>query len=179
MSARQGGLNQVGVENGIAGGDKDGVQADEPVQPVEESPEEQAEPAPATPTGGDLPGPVEEPLPAEADEEQETTTRRVARDPGLPTQSERDDHCIDHTPFRSWCEDCVRGRATGEQHRSSTRPRATPVISFDYLFVTRGQLLRRSELEQSDDADAMLKILVVKCSHTKAVFGHVVEKKGG
>ena len=113
-----------------------------------------------------------------AEQDEDTEPKRVARDPGLPTQSERDEHCIDHTPFRSWCEDCVRGRATGEQHRSSTRQRTVPVVSFDYLFVNKGQILRRSEMETSEDVESMLKILVVKCSHSKAIFGHVVEKKG-
>ena len=104
--------------------------------------------------------------------------KRVARDPGAPTQSERDEHCVDHWPFRSWCEDCVRGRATGEQHKASEQPRSIPVISFDYLFITRGWLLRREELEGTEDESVDLKILVVKDSRTKSVFAHVVDRKG-
>ena len=29
--------------------------------------------------------------------------------PSLPTQSEVDDHEIDHIPYRSWCPGCVEG----------------------------------------------------------------------
>ena len=114
----------------------------------------------------------------EEDEESEVAPKKVSRDPGLPTQSERDDHCIDHTPYRSWCEDCVRGRGLGEQHRMGKGKRGVPVLSFDYLFITRGQLLRRGELEQEEEDGALLKILVAKDSESKAVFAHVVDKKG-
>ena len=112
-------------------------------------------------------------------EEEETTDKRVSADPGQPTRSEREDHNVDHTPYRSWCEECVRGRATGEQHRATGGVRSMPVISMDYLFVTQGQILRRSELEGGDDDERfVLKVLVVKDSKTKAVFAHAVDKKG-
>ena len=42
----------------------------------------------------------------------------MAPDPGMPTQSEIDDHNVDHLPFRSFCVSCVEEKATGEQHRS-------------------------------------------------------------
>ena len=51
------------------------------------------------------------------------------------------------------------------------------VVSSVYLFITRGQGLRRSGLEEAEDFSAALKILVVKDSWTKAVFAHVVERK--
>ena len=47
------------------------------------------------------------------------------------------DHRIDHLPFRSWCEECVQGQATGEQHRASEEERGKPTIASDYLLVTR------------------------------------------
>ena len=34
---------------------------------------------------------------------EECGPRRVLPDPGRPTQSELEDHRIDHVPYRSWC----------------------------------------------------------------------------
>ena len=34
--------------------------------------------------------------------EEDCGPKRVAPDPGMPTQSEVDDHNVDHLPFRSW-----------------------------------------------------------------------------
>ena len=112
------------------------------------------------------------------DAQEESAPLRVARDPGLPTQSERDDHCTTHWPYRSWCEDCVRGRGLGEQHRSGGPGRDLPVLSFDYLFVTGGKMARRDELNDDEADNATLKILVMRCSKTKSVFAHVVDRKG-
>ena len=44
---------------------------------------------------------------------------RVLPDPGEPTPSQVEDHrACGHVPYRSWCDECVQGRATGEQHRA-------------------------------------------------------------
>ena len=53
-----------------------------------------------------------------------------------------------------------------------------PVVSFDYMFVTRGKVLRREELDAGDVDVVDLKILVVRCSVSKTVFAHLVERKG-
>ena len=48
----------------------------------------------------------------------EELEQRTLPDPGEPTASQREDHrASGHIVYRSWCEDCVAGRATGEQHR--------------------------------------------------------------
>ena len=49
--------------------------------------------------------------------EAEAAPRRTAPDPGQPTREEVDEHRVDHYPYRSWCEFCVKGRGSGEQHR--------------------------------------------------------------
>ena len=131
--------------------------------------------------GADVqPHDVEPGQPRAADDlEEDTEDKRVSRDPGAPSRSEREEHNIDHTPYRSWCEDCVRGRGLGEQHKSSGSTRALPVVSFDYLFITQGQILLKAELEQADaERPGMLKILVVKDLKSKSVFAHVVDRKG-
>ncbi len=64
-------------------------------------------------------------MPAEAEEveegddvedaDQEVEPLRAAPDPQLPTEAEVEDHRVDHTPFRIWCEWCRRARGLGEQ----------------------------------------------------------------
>ena len=41
--------------------------------------------------------------------EEDCGPKSVAPDLGMPTQSEIDDHNVDHLPFRSWCVSCVCG----------------------------------------------------------------------
>ena len=56
-----------------------------------------------------------------------------------PTWSEYMDHCITHFPFRAWCRHCLegRGREFGhDRHRGDKDERLTPVIAFDYCFVS-------------------------------------------
>ena len=53
-----------------------------------------------------------------------------------------------------------------------------PCFQFDYLFLTKsGKILTRAELLE-DSEEVALKILVAKDSWTKAVFAHVVDRKG-
>ena len=37
-------------------------------------------------------------------------------DPQLPSQTEIDEHNMTHSPFRSWCRHCVRGRVESHPH---------------------------------------------------------------
>ena len=53
-----------------------------------------------------------------------------------------------------------------------------PVVSFDYMFVTNGRVLRREELDKVGEDSVDLKILVVKASKSKTMFAHVVDKEG-
>ena len=39
-------------------------------------------------------------------------------DARAPTAEEMETHRATHLPYRSWCEDCVMGRGSGERHRS-------------------------------------------------------------
>ena len=60
---------------------------------------------------------------AEADEQDDGAVEiqeqveplKIAPSPTLPSPADVEEHRITHTPYRSWCEDCVRGRALGEQ----------------------------------------------------------------
>ena len=115
---------------------------------------------------------------SEGEELEETVKQRILPDPGEPTESQREDHRAGgHISFRSWCEECVAARATGEQHRKRKEARRVCIFAFDYLFLDEaGNLLEREAL--SNGATADLTILVAKDLKGKAVFGHVVPQKG-
>ena len=110
-------------------------------------------------------------------EVEDMAPKRVAPDPGMPSQAEVDEHEVDHVPFRQWCEECVKGRGTGEPHGPSEGVHELPVVEFDYLFCTNSQIYRREELDEESKASATT-ILVVKERKTKAIFAHVVPQKG-
>jgi len=67
---------------------------------------------------------------------------RVAPNPFMPSTTEVEDHRVTHMPYRSWCRECVEGKAFGERRK----PRANhesriPVIGMDYFFMTEKGLL--------------------------------------
>jgi hypothetical protein len=76
-------------------------------------------------------------------EAEDAAPKRSAADPGRPSQLEVEEHEVDHCPFRSWCEECVKGRGAGEPHRTVTGER-TAIFSFDYLYLTKGLSARGS-----------------------------------
>ncbi len=108
-------------------------------------------------------------------------TKRVAPIPPTPSLREVDEHNVDHLPYRSWCSHCVAGRAIGEAHRpKESDERKRPVITFDYLFITKTAKGERhvDAREEVQDKEILLKILVVKDTRSKAIFAHVVDAKG-
>ena len=110
-------------------------------------------------------------------EVEEMAPKRVAPDLGMPSQAEVDEHEVDHTPYRQWCEECVAGRGTGEPHGASKGANEMSVVEFDYLFCINKVVYRREELDEEARAGA-IKILVVKDTKSKAIFAHVVPQKG-
>jgi hypothetical protein len=113
--------------------------------------------------GGQEPADGEQPEhPAE-----EARAARPARDPGLPTQAERDAHAATHLPFRSWCDECVHGRCDAPAHVRHKRVAGeVPEVAFDYAFVRR------------DDEENVITLLVMRDRDSKALRGWVLERKG-
>ena len=111
----------------------------------------------------------------EADDDEDCAPRRVAPDPGAPSQQQIDDHEVDHMPYRSWCPACVEGRGIGDQHKAGPEGRV-PVVSFDYLLVTKKGVRQQGQLLPGEVV--LLKILVVKDSKSKVISAHVVKCKG-
>ena len=127
------------------------------------------------------------------DDEQEAEPMKKRPNPMLPSSEEIDDHRVaGHYPYRSWCRECVEGRAVGQHHVSAEESRKKiPTIAFDYFFLTSGGIQRRSEitdypeteegsqrLTEDRRAGKLVKVILMKCSSTKMIFGHVVPYKG-
>ena len=129
----------------------------------------------ATPTGE---GQAPEGGGQESSADEECEPKRIVPDPGMPTQAEVDEHNVDHLPYRSWCECCVRGKATGEPHKRIQVESTIPIIAFDYMFVMNGRVAMRQDTTEEERKNAILKILVVKDSKSRSIFGHVVKRKG-
>ena len=112
----------------------------------------------------------------EAEEEHEIVKTQPA--PYLPTQSEIDDHEIDHIPYRSWCKACVEGRGREDGHFAvEYKSRSVPTVGFDYLFVSKRGVFSKKDWKAEDD-ERFMKVLVVKDFNSKAVFAHAVQRKG-
>ena len=142
-------------------------------------------------------------MPAEAEEiqgddvddaDQEVEPLRTAPDPQLPTEGEVEDHRVDHTPFRIWCEWCRRARGLGEQRgRGGGAVHLIPVLAMDYFFLTKDDIETRESLSRNGfardpDGDAKLeaaiadgtivKCIILKDLKSKCIFAWVVPQKG-
>ena len=135
----------------------------------EEGDKEEAQPSGAA-------GPARE-VAEDADAEEDCEETKVSPDPGMPSQSEIDEHNATHHPYRSWCEFCVKARGEGEHHTAGPAS-GVPVIAFDYLFITNGRVLRKHELSAEEKERVKLTVLVVKDTKSRALFAHAVRRKG-
>jgi hypothetical protein len=98
---------------------------------------------------------------------EEARAARPARDPGAPTQAQRDAHSATHLPFRSWCDECVQGRRDAPPHfRTKRGPGEVPEVAFDYAYIRR------------DDEEATVTVLVMRDRDSKALRAWVLERKG-
>ena len=126
-------------------------------------------------------GEVEKPR-AEQDlniDEEDVAARRVLPTPVLPSQSEIDEHMIDHLPFRAWCRCCLEGAGREMAHWRVGDHGFVPIIAFDYLFLGRNGVVTRSELTREDEeSPELIKVLAVRDTKSKAITAHVVPQKG-
>ena len=80
---------------------------------------------------------------APIDDDIEAEIPRVRMNPKNPASREKQDHeDSGHVVCRSWCAACVEGRGVGGHHRielleEEERERATPIVAFDYGFLTQ------------------------------------------
>ncbi len=98
---------------------------------------------------------------------EEARAARPARDPGAPTQADRDAHSTTHLPFRSWCNECVQGRKDAPAHYRTKRGAGeVPEVSFDYAFIRR------------DTEEEVATLLVMRDRDSKSIRAWALEHKG-
>jgi len=109
------------------------------------------------------------------DEEDEVKEGRVAigrKSPTDPTNKEMEEHELTHTPFRSWCEHCVKPRARNAHHRQRApedplEEVKVPRVHMDYFFMSR-----------KDESASSNPLLVVADERTGARYARAVGQKG-
>ena len=130
-----------------------------------------------------------EELEIEIDTSQDVEPLRTAPSPELPSATAVEEHRHLHVPYRDWCKFCVMGRGTGLPHGRSGSS-TIPIVGLDYFYITTGGVKVRTELEFAGDGEGnaalekaredgkIIKCLVVRCLHSKMIFGHVIPYKG-
>ena len=78
--------------------------------------------------------------------EEEVQPRKHLKTPLLPTQSQLEEHRVDHLPYRSWCPECVEGFGREDAHTShQDQAKWVPVVSCDYLFLSAHGVFMRKD----------------------------------
>ena len=130
----------VGRDDGIASRGCDAVVR--PVFPMQE-------------TDGAADGAFEDMLCIPCEEEEQAEMPLCLPSVYQPTRSEYMDHCVTHYPFRAWCKHCLegRGREFGHSHMDGAKDeRSTPVVSFDYCFVSdAGDITTAADFEAAGE----------------------------
>ena len=105
-----------------------------------------------------------EELEIEIDTSQDVEPLRTAPSPELPSATAVEEHRHLHVPY--------------------------PLVGLDYFYITTGGVKVRTELEFAGDGEGnaalekaredgkIIKCLVVRCLHSKMIFGHVIPYKG-
>ena len=105
------------------------------------------------------------------EEGEEGREPRAGASPKTPSRLEREQHELTHTPYRSWCDHCVRARGRNRPHQAKKpeeKDEATvPRISFDYFFL--------SEEEETTNKNP---ILVMLDESTGEKYDRGVDHKG-
>ena len=106
--------------------------------------------------------------------------RRIARDPGAPRKQDRAVHNVTHCPYRSWCKHCVRGRATGAQHRSivgEEKESQVARVIMDYGSLKKGETREEDEHGASSKADWSMTILVMLETTCRSIWAYALDGK--
>ena len=92
----------------------------------------------------------------------------IPKTPEMPTKAQIEEHCQRaHLPYRSWCEECVRGRKKNPPHkRVHDRERDMPCVCLDYCFL------------RDSDAEETLTVLVSRDADSRVTFADVCPQKG-
>ena len=99
---------------------------------------------------------------------------KVKPNPLKPTDQQIEQHRVKmHIPYRSWCEDCVKGSGREDAHAKSTETSVLPVFSCDYAF------LKNATAADSIATDPdKITLFILKERKSKAIFATVCPVKG-
>ena len=109
--------------------------------------------------------------------EEEVDVTKIVPTPYAPSQSEIDEHCADHLPYRSWCKQCVEGFGLQDAHQCHSGEPRVPIVSMGYMIPSQRGIFERSEWHPVE-GESYLKVRVVRDSNSRCVFGHAVPVKG-
>ena len=132
-------------------------------------------------TEADKKGPDEEAEEEPEEEGIESERPKQVRSPGNPTVQEREDHELTHWPYRSWCEACVKARATGQQHRTMKGEYAESTVArvlMDYGFLHEEETVKESEHSTEKDAKISMTVMVMLETMCSSVWAYALEGKG-
>ena len=108
------------------------------------------------------------------DDEDELEDSRDMKEDGLfgpraPSAEQMRVHRLTHYPFRSWCPQCVAGRAKSWPHfrQEVDDDGGVPTICFDYCFL------------RDHPGGESVPVIVGREKKTKMMIAHVVPFKGG
>ena len=109
--------------------------------------------------------------------DEEVKPTRAVRSPPMPSQQEIDEHRVSHLPYRSWCPECVEAFGRERGHSKQSESRTIPLVSCDYLYLTKNGVFAREELDEEQQG-ASTRVLVMYCGATQTPFANVVPRKG-
>ena len=109
--------------------------------------------------------------------EEEVKATKTVRSPPTPTQQEIDEHRVSHLPYRSWCPECVEAFGRERGHRRQEESRSIPLVSCDYMYLTKNGMFAREELDEAQ-RDASTRVLIMYCGATQTPFANAVPHKG-
>ena len=119
-----------------------------------------------------------------SEEAEEVRQVRAPPIPVLPSREEVQNHRLTHTPYRSWCPHCVRGRGREDRHMRSPQKgefEGVPKLVCDYFFLgtRRPQSQQeRPEVEEEAERDGQTPVIMLKDSNSKSIFAHACPRKG-
>jgi hypothetical protein len=112
---------------------------------------------------------VEEEVEVEAEDviAEEAREVRKMHDPKMPTKDEVEMHRLTHLPYRSWCEECVKGRGVEMPHwsRRGGVEEGSPEFHLDFCFPGE------------EAGEGLLTVLVVRERRGKMTLASVVPTK--
>ena len=107
-------------------------------------------------------GQVDEAKVAEREDgSEEVRAHKTAPRPYAPTKAEMTEHYPLHPKYRSWCADCVHGRATSAHHRSDHRQQGGVTWSMDYCSLGEACGVCDDEEETTDAVDGKRKMPIL------------------